>query len=765
MAEGPGRDRGPGDDASGTPGAADAPGRMGDSAPAGVPSSRDAAAARAEKLRGEIRHHNWRYYALDAPEISDAAYDALVAELAAIETRYPELVTPDSPTQRVGAPPSDAFAPVRHAQRMYSLDNAMDSAELDVWLERIEREAAGRPHGYICELKIDGSSLALTYEDGLMARAATRGDGITGEDVTANVRTIKSVPLRLLAGPLARPLAGSPSETPPGVSTADALTGSPAAPPDVARRPPRLEVRGEVYMPKASFVRLNEEQDEAGSPPFANPRNAAAGAVRQKDPAITASRDLSTFMYQVVEPRALGLHTQHSALEWLCAAGFKVNPDICYCGTPEAVRAFCEAAVGRRNDLPYEIDGVVVKVDSFALQDELGSTSKAPRWAIAFKFPPEEKTTRLLDIRVSVGRTGALTPYAVFEPVQVAGSTIARATLHNEDEVARKGVLIGDTIIVRKAGDVIPEVVGAVERLRDGSERAWAMPAECPACGARAWRPEGEVVRRCTNVACPAQRHARLLHWAGRGAMDIDGLGEEIMARLEADGLVSDVADLYQLTETQLASLETGRERIDGSAITLGETIAAKVVQAIETSKDRPVARLLFGLGIRHVGSTVAEAIARAYPSLDALAGASETDLAAIEGVGPRIAESVRAFFDNPDNIAVLGRLRDAGVRARDEATAEAREQTLAGTTWVLTGALERYSRDEATAALKALGAKVTSSVSKKTWYVVVGADPGSKYDTARELGVAVLSEADLVATLETGRVQASAGATEVAGE
>lgn len=696
-------------------------------------ASRDSAAARAQKLRDEIRRHNWLYYALDTPEISDAAYDALVAELTGIEERYPELVTPDSPTQRVGAPPSEAFAPVRHAQRMYSLDNAMDVDELDSWLERIEREAGGRPHGYMCELKIDGSSLALTYEQGALVGAATRGDGITGEDVTANVRTVKSVPLRLLAG-------------------------------QVGAVPERLEVRGEVYMPKASFARLNEEQDEAGLPPFANPRNAAAGAVRQKDPAVTASRDLSTFMYQVVDPRTAGLATQQEALEWLRSVGFKVNPDICYCETPDAVRAFCQAAVGRRNDLPYEIDGVVVKADSFALQDELGFTSKAPRWAIAFKFPPEEKTTRLLDIGVSVGRTGALTPFAVFEPVQVAGSTIARATLHNEDEVARKGVLIGDTIIVRKAGDVIPEVVGAVERLRDGSERPWSMPAECPACGARAWRPEGEVVRRCTNVACPAQRHARLLHWASRGAMDIDGLGEEIMARLEEDGLVNDVADLYQLTEVQLATLETGRERIDGSAIALGETIAAKLAASIEASKDRPLARLLFGLGIRHVGSTVAEAIARAYPSVDELGAASESELASVEGVGPRIAESVRAFFENPDNLAVLGRLRDVGVRMRDEVTGGAREQTLAGTTWVLTGALERYTRDEAAAALKALGAKVTGSVSKKTSYVVVGEDPGSKYDAARDLGVPLLSEGDLAATLETGRVPAD-GAAEAAGD
>ena len=687
-----------------------------------VPATREAAEARATRLRDEIAYHNWRYYALDAPEISDAAYDALMRELLAIEGAYPDLVTPGSPTQRIGATPSSAFAPVTHGQRMYSLDNAMDTTELDAWLERIEREAGGREIGYICELKIDGSSLALTYENRVLIRAATRGDGVTGEDVTANVRTIKSVPLSLLAAPPVVPSTG------------------------------RVEVRGEVYMPKASFARLNEEQDEAGLQPFANPRNAAAGAVRQKDPAVTASRDLSTFVYQVVDARSLGMSTQGAALEWLREAGFRVNPDICRCATPEAVREFCARAVERRGDLPYEIDGVVVKVDSFALQDELGFTSKAPRWAIAFKFPPEEKTTRLADIRVSVGRTGALTPYAVFEPVSVAGSTIARATLHNADEVARKGVLIGDTIVVRKAGDVIPEVVGPVERLRDGSERAWVMPSACPSCGARAWRPDGEAVWRCTNLACPAQRHERLLHWASRGAMDIDGLGEEIMARLEDEGLVHDVADLYRLDAGVLAELPTGRMRKDGSAITLGETIAVKLVAAIEASKDRPLARLLFGLGIRHVGSTVAELITAAYPSLDTLLDTSEEDLAAIEGVGPRIAGSIREFLTAPDNLAVLDRLRSAGVRVAD-ATRETREQTLAGTTWVLTGALERYTRDEAASALKALGAKVTGSVSKKTSYVVVGADPGSKYDTARSLGVRVLSEDELLDTLERGIV------------
>jgi len=693
---------------------------------------RDRAQARAEKLREEIRHHNWRYYALDEPEVSDAAYDALVRELQGIEADYPELVTPDSPTQRVGGPVDTQFESVRHAQRMYSLDNAMDLDELDAWLDRVEPEVSRRGCGYVCELKIDGSSIALTYEGGALVRAATRGDGKTGEDVTANVRTIKSVPLRLLV------------ET--------TLAGQAALFDDAA--PTRVEVRGEVYMPKDSFVRLNADQDEAGQPTFANPRNAAAGSVRQKDPAVTASRDLSAFMYQIAEPRTLGIETQREALEWLRTAGFKVNPDIKVCAHSHEVHSFCEWALEVRNDLPYEIDGVVVKVDSFALQDELGYTAKAPRWAIAFKFPPEEKTTVLREIRVQVGRTGALTPVAEFDPVTVAGSTIARATLHNEDEIGRKGVLIGDTIIVRKAGDVIPEVVGPVERLRDGSERAWSMPTECPSCGSEVWREEGEVIPRCTNAGCPAQRLERLGHWASRGALDIDGMGTEIITRLVEQDMLHDVADFYVLRFDDLASLDLGRVKKDGTPQLLGETIAAKLMASIEASKERPFSRLLFGLGIRHVGSTVAEALAAAHGSLDALMEASEQDLAEVDQVGPKIAASVRAFFDNDDNRDIIERLVSAGVRTVDpETEGERREQTLAGLTFVLTGALERHTRDEAGAALKALGAKVSGSVSKKTSYVVVGAEPGSKYDKAVDLGVPTLDEDALESIIETGRV------------
>jgi DNA ligase (NAD+) len=687
---------------------------------------RSAAAVRAAALRREIERHARLYYVLDAPEIGDEAYDALVRELEEIEAAYPDLATADSPTRRVGTAPSATFAPVRHASRMYSLDNAMGASELEAWFERVARDVGARECAFIAELKIDGSSIALTYEHGRLARAATRGDGTTGEDVTANVRTVASVPGALSAAARAPGSAGMPDS---------------------------IEVRGEVYMPKSSFERLNAEQDEAGQPSFANPRNAAAGSMRQKDPAVTASRDLSTFIYQVSDPRVLGLARQSEALAWLTSAGFRVNPDIRRCASRADVLAFCEEALDRRHDLPYEIDGVVVKIDSLALQEELGYTSKAPRWAVAYKFPPEEKTTVLREIRVQVGRTGALTPVAEFDPVSVAGSTIARATLHNEDEVRRKDVRVGDTIVVRKAGDVIPEVVGPVPGLRPADAALWSMPSACPSCGGQVWRPEGEVVPRCTNVACPDQRLGRLLHWASRGAVDIDGLGGEIATRLVDQGLLHDPA----LTAGTLASLDMGRMKQDGSPVLLGEVVAGKLVERIEASKHRPLAKALYGLGLRHVGSTVAEALATAFGSLDALAAAPADEIAAVEGVGPVIAASVRAFFDNPDNAAVVVKLAEAGVALADERRPPDRPQTLAGLTFVLTGALGRRTRDEAGTALKALGAKVSGSISKKTSYVVVGSDPGSKYDKALELGVPVLDEDALDALLETGDLPGAA--------
>jgi DNA ligase (NAD+) len=699
-----------------------------------VPQTLAAATRRAEELRHEIEHHTYLYYALDAPEISDAAFDALMRELQEIEAAYPELVTPDSPTQRVGGVVSGGFAPITHASRMYSLDNAMDLDELDAWLKRIADAIGERPCEFVCELKIDGSSLALSFADGVLTQASTRGDGRVGEDVTANVRTIRDVPLRLRDAVLAG-----------------------------GRARGEVEVRGEVYMPKASFERLNAEQDEAGLAPFANPRNAAAGAVRQKDPRVTASRDLATFIYAIADPRALGLTRQREVLAWLRDAGFRTNPDVVTCADAQSVHEYCEHALEKRSALPYEIDGVVVKVDSIALQDDLGYTSKAPRWAVAYKFPPEEKTTILRRIDVSVGRTGAMTPFAVFDPVLVSGSTIGKATLHNVDEVHRRDVREGDTVIVRKAGDVIPEVVGPVLGLRPEGAKPWEMPACCPSCHGPAWREPGEAVYRCTNVACPAQRIERLLHWASRGAMDIDGMGPEIVYRLIDVGLVHDIADFYRLTQDQLADLPTGRAKKDGTPVTVGSTIASKLVAQIDASRHRPLSRALFGLGIRHVGSTVAEALAAAFPSIDAVRETAERPdgaerIAEVEGIGPKIAESVVAFFANPDNIEVLERLKSGGVILAEERLGPEAPQTLVGLTFVLTGALEKYSRDEAGAALKRLGAKVASSVSKKTSYVIAGEAAGSKYDKAVELGVPILSEADLVRILETGEPPAGAG-------
>lgn len=686
-------------------------------------------AARAEALRREIEHHSYQYYALDAPTISDAAFDSLMRELREIEAAHPELVTASSPTQRVGGYVGEQFAPVVHERRMYSLDNAMDLDELDEWMERTAEACGGALPPLCCELKIDGSSIALTYEDGVLVRAATRGDGTTGEDVTVNMRTVRDVPLRLrdeARGAIA-----------PGVET--------------------LELRGEVYMPKKSFEALNAAAEEEGRAPFANPRNAAAGSLRQKDPAVTKMRDLSTFMYAIADDAALEVEGQWELLQWLRKAGFHVNPDVRLCTTAEEVRGFCRECLDRRESLPYEIDGVVVKVNDFARQRAMGFTARAPRWAIAFKFPPEEKTTLLRDITVQVGRTGALTPVAELTPVVVAGSTVARATLHNLDEVHRKDVRVGDTVIVRKAGDVIPEVLGPVLSLRSPEARIWEMPSVCPSCGSSVVRDPGEVAFRCISIDCPAQALERLLHWASRGALDIDGMGEEIVSRLVESGRVADVADYYSLSEEELASLDTGRVKADGEPVRLGHTVAKKLVAAIEASKGRSFARVLFGLGIRHVGKTTAEAIAAAYPSMDALAAAGEDELAGVYGVGPKVAHGMWLFFRTPDNVSVIERLRAAGVTMADEAVAVGEEvpQVLAGLTFVLTGMLAHsgMTRDEAGARLKAMGAKVSGSVSKKTSFVVAGENAGSKYDKAVALDVPVLDEAQLLNLLETGEV------------
>ena len=685
-------------------------------------------AVRIEELRREIEHNSYLYYAKDAPAISDAAFDSLVHELRALEEAHPEFYDPNSPTQRVGGYVGEQFSAIQHERRMYSLDDAMDEGELDAWLDRVE-EAFGGMVDVVCELKIDGSSIALTYQGRNLVRGATRGDGTTGEDVTANIRTVKDLPLRLRA------------ESESGLV-------------DTQRA---IEVRGEVYMPKSSFETLNRAAEANGKQPFANPRNAAAGSLRQKDPTVTAHRDLSTFLYAIADESALAFGTQWELLQWLAGAGFHVNPDVQRCATREEVHAFCQKAVERRDSLPYEIDGVVVKVNSFAQQREMGYTARAPRWAIAFKFPPEEKTTLLRDITVQVGRTGKLTPVAELDPVRVAGSTVARATLHNEDEVKRKDVRIGDTVIVRKAGDVIPEILGAVESLRPENAQPWSMPKTCPSCASPVIREEGEADYRCISIDCPAQALERLLHWASRAAMDIDGMGEEIVTRLVESGRLSDVADYYTLDEVELSLLDMGRVNKEGQPIRLGQTVAKKLVAAIDESRGRAFARVLFGLGMRHVGKTTAEALAAVYPSMEDLMGASEEDLAAVEGIGAKIAHSIFLFLRTPDNQAVIDRLRARGVNLADEPSEEqeALPQTLEGKTFVLTGTLVQsgMTRDEAGAALKARGAKVSSSVSKKTSFVVVGEQAGSKYDKALALGVPVLDESDLLRIIETGEL------------
>ena len=697
-------------------------------------------AARAAELNRILNHAAYAYYALDNPELTDAEFDRLLIELQQLEAAYPELVTEDSYTQRVGGYVSEQFEPVQHAARMYSMDDAMNLKELDAWLSRTDEAlgaSATNPVAYTCELKIDGLGVALTYRDGQFVRAATRGDGSTGENVTANVLTISDVPRELA-------LAGLEQVENRGLNQS-------------------IEVRGEVYMPKHSFIRLNEDADAAGKQPFANPRNAAAGSLRQKDPKITAHRDLETFIYAVADEGPLDVHSQWEFLNWLRNCGFNVNPHARRCLSAQEVHDFCAQALEQRGDLNYDIDGVVVKVDSFASQEALGFTSRAPRWAIAFKFPPEEKQTVLREIRIQVGRTGVLTPVAEFDPVTVAGSTIARATLHNLDEIRRKNVREGDTIIVHKAGDVIPEVVGPVLSLRPADAVEFQMPATCPSCGSPVIQEDGEVAFRCVSIDCPAQAVERLIHWGSRKAMDIDGLGDELINRMVEEGVLSDVADFYdKLTEEVLSSMPTGRvydtdtaDHLSGDSIPVGHTIAKKVMAKVEESKKRGLGRVLFGIGMRHVGANVAELLAQEFGSIQALATAPVEKIAEIPGIGPKIAESVHEFFSIPENVAVIERLRQAGVMLEEEKLENELPQTLAGLTFVLTGTLEHFTRDESGAQLKAMGAKVSGSVSKKTSFVVAGEAAGSKLTKAESLGVPVLDEAALQQILETGQAPA----------
>lgn len=664
---------------------------------------------RIEELRQQLRYHGYRYHVVDEPEISDAQYDVLLRELVKLEEENPLLITPDSPTQRVGGPVGDLFAPVQHRRPLFSLDNVEAAKELDAWEQRMVRQLGRPPDGYSCELKIDGLAVVITYEKGLLTRGATRGDGTTGEDITANLRTVKSVPLRLIGDP-----------------------------------PALLEVRGEVYMPFPAFEELNRRQTEGGLRIFSNPRNAAAGSVRQKDPGITATRDLGVWVYQVGLMEGGPALKKHSEqMQYLSSLGLRVNPASAAVNDVEGVKKYIEQSEKDRHDRDYQTDGVVVKVDSLPDQGELGYTSHAPRWAVAFKFPAEEQVTRLNNIQINVGRTGAATPFAELEPVFVGGAKVSFATLHNEDELRRKDLRIGDQVIVRRAGDVIPEVVGPVVSVRTGDEQEWFMPADCPFCGNPIIRPPGEKVARCTGgYTCPSRIREWLFHFASRGGLDIEGLGYKTIDLLLKETLIRDPADIFLLKPEQLLGYEGW-----------GEISVGNLMKGVDAARTRPVARLLMALGIRHVGGTVARVLARRYRSLPILMDADEPDIAAVEGVGPIIAASVREWSSDPDNRALVAKLASGGVSLEDETgPAPAGSNLLDGVTVVVTGTLTSMSREQAEAAVVERGGKTTSSVSKKTSFLVSGESPGaSKVTKAEELGIPILDEAAFVERLNKG--------------
>lgn len=671
-------------------------------------------AARAAELRDLLDEANHAYYVLDQPTVDDAVYDDWMRELEALEGAHPDLRSAESPTQRVGAPTSGRFPEVRHRRAMLSLANARGPEELAAWLRRartvMEQEGLGsREIDFVVEPKIDGLAISLTYEDGRFVQGATRGDGVVGEDVTANLRTIRAIPQRL------RPVDGDSG-------------------------PALVEVRGEVYLPLAAFAELNESRAAAGLPTFANPRNSAAGSLRQVDPAATAERPLSIWTYAVGHAEGLDLPSQSATLDWLRAAGFRVNPDVSVVGTIEEVQAACEAWEARRGEVDFDIDGAVVKIDQVDVQRRLGAVGRAPRWSIAYKFAPTTATTRLNDIQVNVGRTGALVPFAVLEPVSVGGTTVKLATLHNQEDIARKDLRIGDTVIVQRAGDVIPQVVSPLPQERDGSERPFAMPERCPACGTELVQPPGEVQIRCPNRSCPAQIVQGLIHFASRGALDIEGLGEKTVQRFYDEGLVGDFADIYDLRDhrERLVDLEGFKD------VSVDNLLAA-----IERSKERPWPRVLFALGIRHVGEVTAEAIAAVAPSLDALLAAQAERLAEAEGVGPVVAESAREFLAIDSNRALLERLRAAGLTIVSDAPPPAQDGPLTGLSVVVTGGLDAFTRDEAKRAIARAGGKAVGSVSRSTAFVVAGVDPGSKLQKAEAARVPVIEEAEFVAILE----------------
>jgi DNA ligase (NAD+) len=661
---------------------------------------REEASKRIDKLREQINYHNYRYYVLDSPEISDAEYDALMAELKGLEEEHPELVTAESPTQRVGAAPVEAFGVVEHRLPLLSLANVFSYDELLAWHRRATNMVPDRDMDFVCELKLDGLAVALTYENGRLVNGATRGDGYRGEDITQNLRTIRSIPL--------------------------------SVPQDA---PASFEVRGEVYLSREGFRKLNEERAKEGQPLFANPRNAAAGSVRQLDPHVTARRPLDICIYGlgwVGEPGTMP-DTHWDTLEYLKTLGFKTSRYNARVAQVDGAEEYYQRWLEEREKLEFEADGVVVKVNSFELQGELGAVAHDPRWAVAYKFPAAQATTRLLDIGINVGRTGSLNPFAVLEPVSVGGVTIRQAALHNEEDIRRKDIRIGDTVLVQRAGEVIPQVVGPVASKRTGEETEFVMPSRCPVCQSEVIKPEGEAMARCTNASCPAQIYEHLAHFVSRPAMDIDGVGEKLVAALLRQGLVKDVADLYLLHKEDLMGLER-----------MGDKSAENVLNAIGESKGRPLSRVIFALGIRHVGDETAELLSSRFDSIDSVAGAGREELASIPAIGPKIADSVHAFFREEANLRLIDKLRKAGVRLEKE-TVEAKELPLQGQEFVITGRLETFPRGEAEERVKALGGSTGSNVTRKTTYLVVGAEPGSKLDKARALDVRELSEEEFL--------------------
>jgi len=655
-----------------------------------------------EYLRGLINRHNYLYYVLDSPEISDAEYDELMRELKQLEAAHPKLITPDSPTQRIGAPPVEAFGVVAHPEPLLSLANAFSYEELAAWHKRVVNLLGRDRFDLVCEPKIDGLAVALTYVDGLLVTGATRGDGYRGENITRNLRTIRSIPLSV------------PKEA-----------------------PPRFEVRGEVYLPKDGFRKLNEQRAKEGLPLFANPRNAAAGSVRQLDSSVTAKRPLDIFIYGLGPVAGKAVPDTHwEIMQWLKSLGFKINPNIAIYRTIEEAQKCYQEWVEGHNNWPYEADGMVVKVNSIALQQELGNVAREPRWAIAYKFPAIQGTTRLIDIGINVGRTGSLNPYAIMEPVQVGGVVISRAALHNEEDIHRKDIRIGDWVTIQRAGEVIPEIVGPIVSRRTGEEKIFFMPGRCPVCGAEVIKPEDEAMHKCTNAACPSQAMERIKHFVSRGAMDIDGVGDKLCQALFEAGLVKDAADLYYLNTEQLLKLEKTAEKS-----------VSNILSSIERSKDRPLARVIFALGIIHVGEEYAELLVKKFSSIDDLTKATYEQLLSIPSIGPKIAESITAFFRQEGNRIIIERLKKAGVRMERKkvAGADSEKLPLAGLEFVLTGKLESLTRQEAEARVKTLGGKPVSDVSKKTSYLVVGAEPGSKLASAQKLGVKTLSETEFL--------------------